>query len=170
MKNYEKLLKIGKCNEKKRNTNENLWQTLETYEIICKCNEKLMKIRQKPWNNYENLWKTNEKPRTTLKKFCRLWKGQCLLRHLSGLCLLNKKISDLRMMSKIVFWASARKCSSQVGWSYENAPLKLRVSSQASQNMSKISFKGDAKNIISGGWCNDGSWWHFVGRLKLRPS
>ena len=59
------------------------------------------------------------------------------------------------MMSKIVFWASARKCSTQVGWSYENAPLKLRVSSQGSQNMSKISFKGDAKNIISGGWCND---------------
>ena len=65
------------------------------------------------------------------------------------------------MMSKIVFWASARKCSTQVGWSYENAPtifgfeVEGVFAGDKNQNMPKISFKGDAKNLILGGWCND---------------
>ena len=64
-------------------------------------------------------------------------------------------------MSKIDFWASATKCSTQVGWSYENAPkifgfeVEGVFAGDKNQNMPNISFKGDAKNSILGGWCND---------------
>ena len=65
------------------------------------------------------------------------------------------------MMSKIDFGASATKCSTQVGWSYENAPkifgfeVEGVFAGDKNQNMPNISFKGDAKNSILGGWCND---------------
>ena len=62
------------------------------------------------------------------------------------------------MVSKIDFGASATKCNTQIGWSYENAPkifgfeLEGVFAGDKNQNMPKIGFKGDAKNSILGGW------------------
>ena len=80
------------------------------------------------------------------------------------------------MMSKIDFGASATKCSTQGGWSYENAPkifgfeFEGVFAGDKNQNMLKISFKGDAKNSILGAGAMTWPWGHFVGRLKPRPS